>query len=491
MILIADGHPFHYEMENLCRLFFPYESIRTVTQAPDGADGVAAYTGMRQDGDALTLTARLSVGERSSEASRTVPAAALGQEKECERILAVLLFGLLVKECGFRPQWGILTGVRPIKLLRRLSEEMGTQRAAERFRSGFLVSPEKIRLSLSTMENEKRILSLSRPDSYSLYISIPFCPTRCSYCSFVSQSVGRAEKLIAPYVELLCKELSAAARVAEELSLRLESVYVGGGTPTTLSPEQLSALLGTIRERFDLAPCREFTVEAGRPDTVTPERLAALKRYGVTRISINPQTMNDEVLRRIGRKHTSAQTLEAFALARRAGFGNINMDLIAGLPGDSLESFRETVRRVLALGPESVTVHTLALKRSSRLNLSGEDFHPDPGAAAGMLDFAGENLFAAGYRPYYLYRQSRMVGNLENTGWAKPGYESYYNVYVMDETHTILACGAGAVTKVRDPGSDRLKRIFNFKYPYEYISRHEEMMTRKKQVKQEYDQFRK
>lgn len=488
MTLLINGHSYHYEMENLCRLFFPYERIKTV-EGRESGDDITAYTGVLRRGDSLILVARLKTGAGQLEKSQTAGADILCQDKECERLLAVLLFDLLVQLCGFRPQWGILTGVRPIKLLRRLTAELGGERALDYFKTGLLVSEKKTELSLVTMKNEQKILSLSRPDSFSLYVSIPFCPTRCAYCSFVSQSVVRAARLIPEYVSLLCGELVHTARIAKELNLRLESVYIGGGTPTTLSPPQLEQLLDTIREHFDLTTCREFTVEAGRPDTVTPEKLAVLKSRGVTRISINPQTMNDDVLAAIGRRHTSAQTLEAFALARETGFGNINMDLIAGLPRDTKESFAHTLEKVLALAPESITVHTLALKRSSRLNLSGGGFGSDAADASAMLDFADGRLFSGGYLPYYLYRQSRMVGNLENTGWAKPGFESVYNVYVMDETHTVLACGAGAVSKIKDPGSDDLQRIFNFKFPYEYVSRNEEMILRKEQVKTLYEQF--
>ena len=463
MILFVDGHPYHYEMENLCRVFLPYEDINTVYGAPDEEAleiEITAYTGMKEQGESLCLSVGLSMGSKQRKAEQTVPKEVLEQDKEAERILAVLLFSLFVEQCGHRPQWGILTGVRPIKLLRRLCEQMGREEAIGHFQSGFLVTPQKTKLSRITMDNEQTILSRSRPESYSLYVSIPFCPTRCAYCSFVSQSVDKAVRLMPEYVELLCRELEATAQVANELGLHLESAYIGGGTPTTLAPEHLDRLLSVICKNFPVEACREFTVEAGRPDTVTPERLAVLKRYPVTRISINPQTMNDTVLERIGRYHTTQQTLDAFRLARSMGFHNINMDLIAGLPGDTQESYQNT-------------------------------FDPDAAAAAWMLDFTGENLFSAGYEPYYLYRQSRMVGNLENTGWAKPGCYSDYNVYVMDETHTILACGAGAVSKIKDPTSDTLRRIFNFKFPYEYVSRHEEMISRKKQVKELYDQFRK
>lgn len=260
------------------------------------------------------------------------------------------------------------------------------------------------------------------------------------------------------------------AQIAHELNLRLESVYIGGGTPTTLTWEQMELLLRTIRRNFDFSCCREFTVEAGRPDTITPEKLKAMKRYGVDRISINPQTLNDGVLELIGRKHSACQTIDAFKLARKEGFHHINMDLIAGLPGDSLTSFQNTIQGICQLDPESVTIHTLAMKKSSKLTMEGKKLYRDECLeAAQMLDYASEVLLSRQYAPYYLYRQSKMVGNLENVGWAKPGFESFYNVYVMDETHTILACGAGAVTKLKQPQEIIWNRYLILNIP-EYLS---------------------
>ena len=484
MTLIIDGHSFHYEMENLCRLFCPQEKILVTENAPEsGEEELLAYTGLKErpDGSSL-LTVRLSCGDSTKNSAVLLPAGTPGEEQK--RRMAVVLWEMLAERFGFRPGWGILTGVRPVKLFGRIAAEKGTGAAVEYFRDKLLVSAEKAELARETWKNEEKILAGSRPDGFSLYVSIPFCPTRCSYCSFVSSSVEKTFRLIPKYVELLCEEIHRTAEIARNLGLRAQTVYFGGGTPTALSADQLAALISAVRENFDLSACREFTVEAGRPDTVTPEKLAAMKLGGVTRISINPQTLNDEVLKAIGRKHTSAQTLSAFALAREHGFGNINMDLIAGLPEDTPESFRNTLEGVLRLSPESITVHTLALKRAARLNREGEPGNAE--AAAQMLAFADEALLGAGYLPYYLYRQSRMVGNLENTGWAKPGYENLYNVFIMEECQSVLACGAGAVTKLRDPGSERIERVFNFKYPYEYIGRYEEILSRKEQVSEFY-----
>ena len=489
MKLFLYGHSFHYEMENLCRLFFHRQKIEVFEDCRefDGPD--AALTLVERKGETLCLLVKTAVGTYRGEGRDTVSAEAPPQE--AERRLAVLLFRQLTEACGIRPRWGILTGVRPVKFFRSLVEKHGEEEAARIFREDYLVTEEKLELSRVTMRNEGALLARSRPDSCSLYVSIPFCPTRCAYCSFVSSTVEKTVKLIPDYVELLCRELEKTAEVVRDCGLRVESVYFGGGTPTAISAEQLALLLDTVNRHFDLSHSREFTVEAGRPDTVTREKLEALKNSGVTRISINPQTLSDQVLRRIGRRHTTQQTLDAFHLARACGMDNINMDLIAGLPDDTVESFSNTLDRILELDPENVTVHSLALKHSARM-IQQEDverFHNDGAAAAAMLEYADKRLTAAGYAPYYLYRQSRMVGNLENVGWAKPGTECYYNIITMDETHTVLACGAGAVSKIKDPGSDFLQRIFNFKYSYEYCSRNEEILSRKNEVKTLYEQF--
>lgn len=496
MILYIDGHDYHYEMESLCDIFLPYEKVRVVYELPAEIDDneIVAVTRYQAEHGVGKLYAALKIDGKQIERQQEILIGGLEKEpfdKMCAVKMAVLLYHLFVELCDYTPKWGVLIGVRPIKLLRKLTEEMGEEAAVSYFLDELLVSKEKTELSRQTMTNEWKILSLSKPESYSLYVSIPFCPTRCAYCSFVASSVQKTAALIPGYVQLLCEELRYTAQVAKDLGLRLETVYFGGGTPTTLSAEQLAMLLDTIRESFDLSTCQELTVEAGRPDTITADKLLAMRERGVTRISINPQTMNDEILRGIGRHHTAAQTAEAFWLARECGMDNINMDLIAGLPRESYESFCATIDQLTAMDPESITVHTLALKRSSDINQNGrKDFLNDADLAGKMLDYAQQSLTGHGYLPYYLYRQSRMVGNLENTGWAKPGFENRYNVYIMDETHTILACGAGAVSKIKDPYSNQLERIFNFKYPYEYRDRFHEMLERKEKVKGIYTKFR-
>ena len=489
MILVIDGHSYLYEMESLCDIFFPYEKVTAVYENGHD-DSLLVYTGCKEENGAAHLHVSVKMEDRFAEKRGTFSLDEPDFERQCGLAMAVLLYDILVELTGYRPKWGVLIGVRPTKLLRKLTAEMGQTKAAEYFLNSLHVSQEKTALSVRTMQHEQPILAASKPESFSLYISIPFCPTRCAYCSFVAQSTEKTGKLIPQYVELLCKELEYTAAVAKACGLRLETVYMGGGTPTTLNAPQLGQIIDTVNTNFDMGTCREFTVEAGRPDTITPDKLQAMKERGITRISINPQTLNDEVLKLIGRDHTTQQTLDAFHLARDHGFDNINMDLIVGLAGDSVESFRNTLDGVVALHPESITVHTLALKRSSNINKNGKAlFINDGEGASQMLNYVDTVLTEQNYIPYYLYRQSRMVGNLENTGWAKPGYENYYNVYIMDESHTILACGAGAVSKIKHPHKDELQRIFNFKFPYEYIDRYQEMLDRKEKVKSIYHQF--
>lgn len=476
MNLYIDNHSFHYEMENLCRAFLFTEEV-TVFHEYDALTAPYILTSVHD-------TVRV---ELCSDTAREVLSAPLSDDDELT--MGQLLYQVLSRFCGRELPWGILTGVRPIKLFSRLADRDGAGEAERYFRDTLYVSEPKIALARQVRENQRVILARSDRRSFSLYVSIPFCPTRCNYCSFVSQTVEKAKKLIEQYLPLLLSEIRFTAELAKSLRLRLESVYIGGGTPTTLSAEQLDLLLGEIEADFDMTACTEFTVEAGRPDTVTREKLSALRRHAVTRISINPQTFNDSVLEHIGRRHDSRQTLDAYRLARELGFDNINMDLIAGLTTDTPESFERTIDTVRALAPESVTVHTLAVKRSARL--SSADAVWEQAYTAQMLSYAARQLSDGGWQPYYLYRQSKMLSNLENIGWAKPGYFSPYNVYIMEETHSILACGAGAVTKLRDADSEYLERIFNFKYPYEYISRFDEMIQRKERVRAFYSEYNK
>ena len=479
MNLYVKNHNFHFELENLTRLFFPNEKI-TVIRDFSEPQPPYIYT---EVSDKITISVNIGSFNKSETAVKKLT------DDDNELVSAQLLYKLLCDFTGLTQPWGILTGVRPVKLLRRLAEESSEEQAVKKFEKDFFVSNEKIALSRETEHNERKILELSKPESFSLYVGIPFCPSRCSYCSFVMASIERAEKLIEPYTKLLCEEIKQTAEIANKLGLRLETVYFGGGTPTTLSAEQLDTVLGTVNKSFDMSTCREFTVEAGRPDTIDIAKLFALKENKIDRISINPQTVNDEVLKTIGRKHTAQQFFDAFELARKCGFDNINTDLIAGLPTDTPESFKNSLDSIVRLNAECITVHTLCMKRASRLTTEGVTLDLQQARdAREMLAYTQNILGQNEYIPYYMYRQSRMVGNLENVGWSKKGFESLYNVYVMDETHTILACGSGGVTKLKRNNPDYLERIFNFKYPYEYIDRFDELIQRKSGIMQFYGQ---
>lgn len=479
MNLYVKNHNFHFELENLTRLFFPNEKI-TVIRDFSEPQPPYIYT---EVSDKITISVNIGSFNKSETAVKRLT------DDDNELVSAQLLYKLLCDFTGLTQPWGILTGVRPVKLLRRLAEESNEEQAVKKFENDFFVSNEKIALSRETEHNERKILELSKPESFSLYVGIPFCPSRCSYCSFVMASIERAEKLIEPYTKLLCEEIKRTAEIANKLGLRLETVYFGGGTPTTLSAEQLDTVLRTVNKSFDMSTCREFTVEAGRPDTIDIAKLFALKENKVDRISINPQTVNDEVLKTIGRKHTAQQFFDAFELARKCGFDNINTDLIAGLPTDTPESFKNSLDSIVRLNAECITVHTLCMKRASRLTTEGVTLDLQQARdAREMLAYTQNILGQNEYIPYYMYRQSRMVGNLENVGWSKKGFESLYNVYVMDETHTILACGSGGVTKLKRNNPDYLERIFNFKYPYEYIDRFDELIQRKSGIMQFYGQ---
>lgn len=479
MNLYVKNHNFHFELENLTRLFFPNEKI-TVIRDFSEPQPPYIYT---EVSDKITISVNIGSFNKSETAVKKLT------DDDNELVSAQLLYKLLCDFTGLTQPWGILTGVRPVKLLRRLAEESNEEQAVKKFEKDFFVSNEKIALSRETEHNERKILELSRPESFSLYVGIPFCPSRCSYCSFVMASIERAEKLIEPYTKLLCEEIKRTAEIANKLGLRLETVYFGGGTPTTLSAEQLDTVLRTVNKSFDMSTCREFTVEAGRPDTIDSAKLFALKENKVDRISINPQTTNDDVLKTIGRKHTAQQFFDAFELARKCGFDNINTDLIAGLPTDTPESFKNSLDSIVRLNAECITVHTLCMKRASRLTTEGVTLDLKQARdAREMLAYTQNILGQNGYIPYYMYRQSRMVGNLENVGWSKKDFESLYNVYVMDETHTILACGSGGVTKLKRNNPDYLERIFNFKYPYEYIDRFDELIQRKSGIMQFYGQ---
>ena len=477
MILIIDSHPFRYEMEALCRMFLHGRELKITEEAEIPPKEDYIYTAL--EGDEITVKAKID--GKYAEAKRTA-------ENDHARNMELAVFGVLTEILSIRPKWGVLTGIRPVKLAMQLHDMgLSEEEIRKKLKEERLVSDEKLDLLLTTMEHELEIRASSRPNSVSLYISIPFCPSRCSYCTFTSHSVEKAAKLIPQYVELLCDELKDIAVLIDEIGLHLETVYMGGGAPTVLTAKQLDRVLRTVEESFDMTGVRELTVEAGRPDTITAEKLAVLKKNGVGRISINPQTMDDEVLAAIGRKHTAEDVKNAFALAKTFDFDSINMDLISGLPGDNMEKFRKTIAEVIAMNPDNITLHTLTVKHGANLAPMAQSVFA--ATADAMNEYAYDEFAKAGYFPYYLYRQKSTVDNLENVGFCKPGKEGIYNIFIMDETHTILSAGAGGVTKLKAPYDKKIERIFNFKYPYEYIERFELMNERKEQVRNFYEKY--
>lgn len=397
------------------------------------------------------------------------------------------LYGILKKETGKELPWGTLTGIRPTKqALERLEQKESKESIANYFKTEYLCSDEKTELCIEVAQKEQGLLTgIEDKDSYSIYIGIPFCPSICLYCSFSSYSLKQYEAYVEPYLAALFKEIEYAGTCFP--NKKPVSIYIGGGTPTTLSAEQLRRLLKKVKETFDFSSLREWTVEAGRPDSITKEKLVVLKEEGVTRISINPQSMQQKTLDLIGRKHTTKQIKEAFALARECGHDNINMDLIIGLTGETAADVRETLQEIEKLNPDSLTVHTLAVKRAARLNTEMDRYRDQKSKeTVEMMEACQSYAKSKGYEPYYLYRQKNMAENLENIGYARPGKEGLYNVLIMEEHHTILALGSGGSTKFNFAGTNRLERVENVKSVKDYIERIDEMIQRKKDFLEEY-----
>ncbi len=487
MTVFILNHKFHFEVENLCRMFYPNSEIK-LKYEPELTHNDNIKTEISENGGNFKCCAFAQIGEKSANSERSVSAV---NSDELEYTLALCLFDVLREITGYTPAWGLLTGVRPSKLMNKLMLEMGVEKAKEYFENRLLVSSDKAQLACDVAFSQTEIINENKADSFSLYVSIPFCPSRCSYCSFVSHSITstNAKKLFEPYIENLAKEIKITGEIAKKKNLRLESVYFGGGTPGILSAEQSEMLINAVKDNFDMSFCREFTFEAGRADVITNEKLLALKKCGVDRISINPQTFDNNVLNEIGRKHTAEEAIEAYKLSKQIGFDSINMDLIAGLPGDSVEGFKNSVDTAIALRPENITVHSLALKRSSTLVAHDNAALAQDNKASQMIDYSNSALLKAGYIPYYMYRQSRCVGNLENVGWCLPNKICKYNIYMMEEIHTVLAVGAGAVTKLKAPNDNYIERIFNYKYPYEYNSGFDILMERKNRITEFYSTY--
>ena len=474
MKLYLSGHSDRYALEQLQLCLFPLEPME-YCETPFRGDG--ALSRLSRGRRFLTATAKIT---RNGITTHAVQRLALEKETYAlrRRILQRSYYLAALPHLPAPPPWGALSGVRPTKLTTRHLLEGGTARTADRLlRDTFFVTPERRRLCVQASLATVQAAGLLDANDVSVYIGIPFCPTRCAYCSFVSQTAGSAGKLLTPYLDCLLREVETVGEGLKQAGRSVRTLYIGGGTPTVLSAEQIRLLMEQINRHFDRSRLIEYTVEGGRPDTLDAEKLAVIRSLGAGRMSINPQTMNDRVLENVGRRHTAADVERAYRQAVEAGFASINMDLIAGLPGDDPALFADSLARVLELAPSNVTVHTLALKKGADLfaNRGGLPSQQDVEA---MVRHANETLTARGYVPYYLYRQKYMSGSLENVGWCRDGDLCLYNIYMMEELHSILALGGGAVSK-RMLSETKLERQCNPKYPKEYVERIEDVLRAK------------
>ena len=468
MKLTLIGHDDRYAVEQLQMALFPEgtegEATSTLHRSPTW---LTASTKITLNGKTATASRRLKVGEETVRLRR--------------RALQQSYYLAARQLLPQTPAWGALAGVRPTKITTKHILEGGTPASAGKLMEDvYYVTPERRKLAVDCSVSTVKAANLLQPQDLSLYVGIPFCPTRCSYCSFVSRTVGKKTELLEPYLNALLKELEVTGKLLAQSGKQIRTVYIGGGTPTTLSTPQMIRLLDAISGSFDLQRCIEFTVEGGRPDTLNAEKLRAIREHGADRMSINPQTMQDHVLRACGRPHKAEDVIRAYREAVDAGFKAINMDLIAGLPQDDLDGFRRSLDSVAALDPANITVHTLALKKGAdlfekRANLSTAE------EVTAMVDYANATLRALSYKPYYLYRQKYMSGSFENVGWSRGDTDCLYNIYMMEEVHTILSLGGGGMNKVNFPDGT-LKRFHNPKFPEQYIDMIDEVIRQKEEL---------
>ena len=468
MKLTLIGHDDRYAVEQLQMALFPAgAAVDAVSTLHRGSIWLTAVTKITYEGRTATAMRRMKAAEETVRLRRQTL-------QQSYYLAAIQLLPVL-------PPWGALAGVRPTKLSTRHMLEGGTRASADKLlKNVYYVTPERRQLALSCSESTVRAANLMAPEDISLYVGIPFCPTRCTYCSFVSRTIGRKTELLNPYLEALLREIAVSGKLLAQSGRKVRTVYIGGGTPTTLSSDQIALLLDAIREHFDLSRCIEFTVEGGRPDTLDAQKLRTIVQHGADRMSINPQTMEDHVLRACGRPHTAADVIRAYHEAEDAGFKAINMDLIAGLPRDSVEGFRRSLDAVAALNPANITVHTLALKKGADLFEKRIEL-PTAEDVTRMVGYAGEVLSGKSYLPYYLYRQKYMSGSFENVGWSRDRLDCLYNIYMMEELHSILSLGGGGMNKVNLPGG-KLERFHNPKFPEQYIEMIEDVCRQKEEM---------
>lgn len=475
MKVLIDGNINRYYVQTLCMIFFP--GAKFPEDEEESADIPRLSLKLTCDEEKAVATATATLGEKTTQSIKEYVFTPKRTEERTRKLAVgaavIAALGELVK---YKPSWGMLVGVRPSKVaMELLNEGISKTKVKRILTSDFLVTPKKAGLAIDVARKEKEIIGTPDGKDCSIYVSIPFCPSRCSYCSFVSYTSNRLLSLIPEYLIRLCSDIKGIFNTVRTLGLRVKTVYIGGGTPTILDPAQLELLLHTITSEVDPATLEEFTLEAGRPDTITAQKLAVAKRYGVTRASVNAQSLCGGVLEGIGRAHSVEDFYRAYHIAKESGINCINTDLIAGLPGDRFSTFAASFDQVLQLAPENITVHTFCVKKAADILREDKRVYSITGGDVGKcVDYAQLRSIQDGYVPYYMYRQKNTVGNYENVGFSKPGFEGLYNVYMMEEVHSIFAAGAGAVTKLVDyrvdeGGKINIDRVFNPKYPYEYL----------------------
>jgi len=468
MNLTLIGHDDRYAVEQLQMSLFPA-----------GAQ-VDATSALHRGKTWLTATAKITWEGKTASASRRIKASEETVRLR-RRCLQQAFYLAAVQLLPALPAWGALAGVRPTKITSKHMLEGGDAKSADKLlKDVYYVTPERRKLAIDCSSSTVRAAGLLEPSDLSLYVGIPFCPTRCTYCSFVSRTIGKKTELLNPYLDALMRELEVTGRLLAESGRHVRTIYIGGGTPTSLSTPQMAYLLDAIADHFDLSRCIEFTVEGGRPDTLDAEKLNAIFRHGADRMSINPQTMENPVLRACGRPHKAADVIRAYGEAVDAGFKAINMDLIAGLPQDNIDGFRRSLDQVAALNPSNITVHTLALKKGADLFEKRANL-PSAEEVTAMVAYANQVLSGLGYKPYYLYRQKYMSGSFENVGWSRDNLDCLYNIYMMEEVHTILSLGGGGMNKVNFPDGS-LRRFHNPKFPEQYIEMIDDVCQQKEEM---------
>ena len=471
------GHDDRYAVEQLQLALFPLEPMEPMTAEFEG-DG--AVSRLIREGD--SLIARTAICLDGVTRTAVVEMPVCDETVSLRRqILQQSYYKAALPFLKKVPAWGALSGVRPTKLTTRcLMAGLSDEETIRHMENTYFVTPQRAKLSLDCSKATLEAASRLSKDDVSLYVGIPFCPTRCAYCSFVSRTIGKRTELMEPYLAALLAEIRHTGKLMASSGRKVRTIYIGGGTPTTLASPQMERLLDCIRESFELSRCIEFTVEGGRPDTLDTEKLNTIAQNGADRMSINPQTMIDSVLKACGRRHSAGDVEESYQQARAAGYKAINMDLIAGLPTDDFDGFRASLDRVIGLAPANITVHTLAIKKGADLYERREGLSPDAEVAR-MVDYAEDALRAAGYIPYYLYRQKYMSGSFENVGWCLPGTECLYNIYMMEELHTIISVGGGGMNKINLPDGT-LRRFHNPKFPEQYIEMIDDVLKQKDEL---------